>query len=118
VQVAGGSEPLPEPVAERLLAILLSAVSTGTSGDSSPLDRSAAATALQASRLSDDQFTRLAPALARLPANDVAQLLPLFKARGGGPLVAALAAVAGHADPSSISRDAVAAAVAALPTGE
>jgi putative membrane-bound dehydrogenase-like protein len=118
VQVAAGNDPLPGPVAERLLEILLSAVSTGTSGDASPLDRSAAATALQASRLSDDQFTRLAPALGRLPANDVAQLLPLFKTRGGGPLVAALAAVAGHADPSSIGRDAVAAAVAALPTGD
>jgi len=115
VQVAGGTDPLPAPVAERLLAILVSA---GPSGDASPLDRAAAATALAASRLSDDQLATLAPALARLPANDVAQLLPLFKTRGGSPLVAALAAVAGHGDPSSISRDTVAAAVAALPAGD
>jgi putative membrane-bound dehydrogenase-like protein len=118
VQVAGGSDPLPEPVAERLLRIVLSAVSAGTAGETSPLDRSAAATALQATRLSDDQLARLTPALARLPANDVALLMPLFTARGGGPLVAALAAVAGHADPSSLGRDAIAAAVAALPADE
>jgi putative membrane-bound dehydrogenase-like protein len=115
VQVAGGTGSLPEPVTERLLAILLSA---GTSGDTSPLDRAAAATALAASRPSDDQLARLAPALSRLPANDVTQLLPLFTTRGGGPLVAAIAAVAGHADPSSISRDAITAAVTALPTGD
>jgi putative membrane-bound dehydrogenase-like protein len=114
VQVAGGTEALPEPVAERLLAILLSA---GTEGDASPLDRAAAAGALQASRLSDDQLTRLAPALARLPANDVSQLLPLFKTRGGEPLISAIASLAGHADLSSLDRSAVAAAVAGLPAG-
>ena len=115
VQASGGDESLPEPVVERLLAILLSA---GTAGDVSPLDRAAAATALEASRLSDEQLMRLAPGLARLPANDVAQLLPLFRTRGEGPLAAAIASLAGHADPSSLGRDAVADAVAALPAGE
>jgi len=115
VQVSGGTEPLPGPVAERLLAVLLSA---GTAVDASPLDRSAAAAALQASKLSDDQLTRLAPALARLTANDIAQLLPLFKTRGGEPLAAAIASLAGHADPSALGRDVVAAAVAALPAGD
>lgn len=115
MQVAGTADPPPRAVVERLIVILIAdAADAGTS----PLDRSAAAAALRSGRLTDDQLARIAPALTRLPAHDVTELLPLFTSRAGDPLVTALTAVSRHRDPSAISRDAVAAAVAALPTDQ
>jgi putative heme-binding domain-containing protein len=112
IQVAGATDPVPHAVVERLVFML---GSDSTDAGVSPLDRSAAATALRRAQLTDDQLVRLTPALARLPAHDVAELLPIFTARAGEPLVAGLAAVSRHPDQSAISRDTVAAAVAALP---
>ena len=118
---AGPAAGLPEEVIDRLVALILSADAPAEPPDAvpapSPLDRSAAVAAVAAARPPVAVLLRLAPALARLPANDVATLLPPVTAAGGDTAIAAVAALADHPDPAALPRDAVAALAAALPDG-
>jgi putative membrane-bound dehydrogenase-like protein len=111
LQVAGAAEEgLPGPLVDRLVEILAASDDVGVS----PLDRSAAASALAAAHLADGQWTRIVATFARLPGNDVATLLVPITKKGGGLLVAAVEAIGASAKPEAIDRGVVAAAVAAL----
>jgi putative heme-binding domain-containing protein len=118
---AGGPEAgLPDDVLARLVQLVQL---VGGDADTSPLDRSAAVAVLVAARPASATLLALAPTLARLPANDVSQLLPLYipaasaaaPGAAAAPLSRAVAAVAEHPDLAAVSREAVAACVAALP---
>jgi putative membrane-bound dehydrogenase-like protein len=111
VQAAGPTPDLPEPLVERLIAML----EDDGEGAVSPLDRSAAAAALAAARLGDAALARVAETFARLRPHDVAVLLQPLAARGGPPLVRGVDALSRSARPAAVGRDLVASAVAALP---
>ena len=114
LRVAGPSAALPDRVVARLVDVLRSGADTSPH-DVSPLDRSAAAAALAATRLSPAALQAVAATLGGLPGGDVAVLLPVIAARGGAPLVQAIEAIAAAPRPEGVPRDLLKQAVAALP---
>jgi putative membrane-bound dehydrogenase-like protein len=111
LQVASsGGDGLPPQLVDRLLGILAAEDEAGVS----PLDRSAAAAAVAAANLTDEQWRRIAATLERLPGNDAAVLLAPLTKKGGGLLVAAVEAIGRGARPEAIDRGVVASAIAAL----
>jgi putative membrane-bound dehydrogenase-like protein len=112
LQVAGtGSDGLPPALIDRLIRMLDSGDDAGVS----PLDRSAAAAALTAASLTDEQLSHVAASFERLSGNDVAVLLAPITNKGGGLLVAAIEAIGRAVRPEAVDRVVIGKAVAALP---
>jgi len=114
LRATGPMPVLPEAVVARLVRVLHSS-SDGSSGDTSPLDRSAAAAALAAATLPPAALEAVAATFTTLPGNDVGVLLPRIMAQGGVPLARAITALAAAARPEAVPRDVLEQAVAALP---
>jgi len=112
----GTVEQLPPPVVARLIAIVtVEPLEEGDAAGISPLDRSAAAEALATLTLDEPQRMQVADAVARLPAGDVARLLPLLTAAGGPPLVRGIEVLTDATCLASLPQPVVMAAVEALP---
>lgn len=113
LRVAGPVASLPDGVVARLVALLRGGAAA--TDDTSPLDRAAAAAVLAATPLSATALESVAATFDALPGSDVAVVLPVVTAHGGGPLVRAITALVAAPRPESVPRDLLVKAVAALP---